>query len=424
MLVNFSIKNFKSFREESALSMVVSSLKETFTIPSGAFIEADKNLRINPVSVLYGANASGKSNLIDAIAQMKYFTLTSLARENIKDKIPVEPFRLSTVTENQPTEFEISFIKSGKLYRYGFLASQDVIEEEWLFEKELKPRNKDKELFYREKNSLESHPSLFKVGSLIRTQNLAKENVLILSLAHQFNDENAKNVIDWFTNLNTLKGHEDGEYHNFSATQIKTQTHIANEMEKLIRFADTGIVGLSSATVFNEEEVLSSHLKFNENNEPVHEYKFTMSKQESEGTRKLFNLSGPIFNSLAEGKVLIVDELDSKLHPNLTEKLVLMFQDRNINTKGAQLIFATHNTNLLSAKLLRRDQVWITEKNEFGATQLYSIADYKTDKGKARNTEAIEQNYIEGKYGGTPFLGDLENFLEQYSHEQKTGTPK
>lgn len=424
MLINFSVKNFKSFREEVNLSMVASSLKEASTIPSGAFIEAEKNLKILPVSVLYGANASGKSNLIDAMAQMKYFTLTSLARENINDKIPVEPFCLSTVTENQPTEFEISFVTSNKLYRYGFQASKEVIEEEWLFERELKPRNKEKELFYREKNSLESHTTLFKVGNLIRTQNLAKENVLILTLAHQFNDENAKNVIDWFTNLNTLKGHEDKEYQNFSVAQIKKKTDISGDMEKLIRFADIGIIGLSSATVFNEEEVLASHTKFNEKDEPMKEYMFIMSKQESEGTRKLFNLSGPIFNSLAEGKVLIVDELDSKLHPNLTEKLVTMFQDRNINTKGAQLIFSTHNTNLLSAKVLRRDQVWITEKNQLGATQLYSIADYKTDRGKARNTEAIEQNYIEGKYGGTPFLGDMENFLDQYSHEQETRATK
>lgn len=424
MLVNFSVKNFKSFHEEANLSMVISALKETFPIPSEAFIKADKNLKINPVSVLFGANASGKSNLIEAIEQMKYFTLTSLARGNIQDKIPVEPFRLSTATENQPSEFEISFVAAGKLYRYGFQASVDVIEEEWLFEKELKPRNKEKELFYRVKSSLESHPSLFKIGSLIRTQNLAKENVLILSLAHQFNDENAKNVIDWFTNLNTLKGHEDREYQNFSVSQIKEQTGIAGKMEKLIRFADTGIIGLSAASILNKEEVLSSHMKFNEKGEPVHEYMFIMSKQESEGTRKLFNLSGPIFSSLAEGKVLVVDELDSKLHPNLTEKLVLMFQDRNINTKGAQLIFATHNTNLLSAKVLRRDQVWITEKNQFGASQLYSIADYNTNKGKARNTEAIEQNYIEGKYGGIPFLGDFENFLEQHSHEQETGTTK
>lgn len=424
MLVNFSVKNFKSFHEEANLSMVISALKETFPIPSEAFIKADKNLKINPVSVLFGANASGKSNLIEAIEQMKYFTLTSLARGNIQDKIPVEPFRLSTATENQPSEFEISFVAAGKLYRYGFQASVDVIEEEWLFEKELKPRNKEKELFYRVKSSLESHPSLFKIGSLIRTQNLAKENVLILSLAHQFNDENAKNVIDWFTNLNTLKGHEDREYQNFSVSQIKEQTGIAGKMEKLIRFADTGIIGLATASILNKEEVLSSHMKFNEKGEPVHEYMFIMSKQESEGTRKLFNLSGPIFSSLAEGKVLVVDELDSKLHPNLTEKLVLMFQDRNINTKGAQLIFATHNTNLLSAKVLRRDQVWITEKNQFGASQLYSIADYNTDKGKARNTEAIEQNYIEGKYGGIPFLGDFENFLEQHSHEQERGTTK
>jgi AAA15 family ATPase/GTPase len=114
----------------------------------------------------------------------------------------------------------------------------------------------------------------------------------------------------------------------------------------------------------------------------------------------------------------VIDELDAQLHPNLMEKIVVMFQDKRINTHDAQLIFAGHNTNLLSAQLLRRDQVWITEKNKYGATELYSIADYKTSKGKARNKEAIEQNYLDGKYGGIPFLGDLENFLEQYPHEQ------
>jgi hypothetical protein len=112
--------------------------------------------------------------------------------------------------------------------------------------------------------------------------------------------------------------------------------------------------------------------------------------------------------------------MDVKLHPNLMEKLVLMFQDRKYNVNGAQLLFATHNTNLLSSKLLRRDQIWITEKNQMGATQLYSIADYKTDKGKARNTEALEQNYIDGKYGGVPFFGEFDNFLEGQRHEQAT----
>ena len=191
-------------------------------------------------------------------------------------------------------------------------------------------------------------------------------------------------------------------------------------MEKLIFFADVNIQKLAATNIDGVSEVTTAHTLFDEKDEPIGTKVFLMSDNESEGTKKLFNLSGPIFNSLNLWKVLVIDEMDSKLHPNLMEKIVLMFQDKSINTNGAQLIFTTHNTNLLNSRLLRRDQVWITEKNNFGATQLYSIADYKTDKGKARNTEALEQNYIDGKYGGVPFLGEFENFLEQHKHEQAT----
>jgi hypothetical protein len=224
--------------------------------------------------------------------------------------------------------------------------------------------------------------------------------------------------MQWFTDFNTLLGHRDEGYQSFSLTQIKEKTDIANDMMELIRYADTGIQELSTAIVFNNPEVLAHHAVYNEKGEPAGEKWFIMDKQESEGTKKFFNLSGPVLNSLKHGKVLVVDELDAQLHPNLMEKLVMMFQDKKINTQSAQLIFSGHNTNLLSAQLLRRDQIWITEKDRYGATDLYSVADYKTSKGKARNKEAIEQNYIDGKYGGIPFLGNLENFLDQYPHEQ------
>lgn len=420
MLLNFSVKNYLSIREEVNLSMLTSSMKETFDIPKTAFISLSNDLQVVPLAAIYGANASGKSNLLDALRFLKTFVLTSLARDNVQDKIPVEPFAFSLKSEKEPSEFEITFSMDEKIYRYGFQASKDLIYEEWLFEKDVKPRSKEKELFYRDSHELAYHTSFFKVGKIIKEQNLAKENVLILTLAHQLNDETAKTAILWFSNLNVLKGQQDEFYEGFSKSQIQKQTAIADEMEKLVVFADTNIQKLSTISVDEKTEVTTSHILFNEQDEPVGIEVFLMNKQESDGTKKLFNLSGPILHSLNFQQVLVIDEMDSKLHPNLMEKLVLMFQDMQINRKGAQLIFATHNTNLLSTKLLRRDQVWITEKNEMGATQLYSIADYKTDKGKARNTEALEQNYIDGKYGGVPFLGEFENFLEAQRHEQAT----
>jgi len=425
MLLNFSVKNFLSIREEINLSMLTSSMKESFKIPKAAFTPLSKVIDILPVAAIFGANASGKSNLLNAMGVLKEFVLTSLARENVQDKIPVEPFAFSLKTEKEPTEFEITFSIGGKVYRYGFEATKEVILEEWLFEKDLKPKSKEKELFFRDSEGISYHNTLFKVGKVIKEQNLAKENVLILTLAYQLNDETAKSIILWFVNFNVLKGLRDEHYQDFSTTQIKDQTDIASDMESLIFFADTNIRKLSTKTIDGISEVTTTHTLFDEKDNPCGIKDFLMNVHESEGTKKLFNLSGPILNSLKFRKVLVIDEMDSKLHPNLMEKLVLMFQDKSINTKGAQLIFSTHNTNLLNSnllnsKLLRRDQVWITEKNQFGATQLYSIADYKTDKGKARNTEALEQNYIEGKYGGVPFLGEFENFLEQHKYEQAT----
>ena len=418
MLVNFSVKNYKSFNEEVNLSMLAAALKESYALPAQAFTEVATDMKIVPVVAIYGANASGKSNLIDAMTMMKFHIQTSLAKENVLDKIQVEPFRLSTETENAPTEFETSFIVGRKLFRYGFLASKERVFEEWLYEKELKERSKEKELFYREGDTLHHHPTLFKIGKLINDQRLAKESVLILTLGYQLNDETARTAMQWFTDFNVLLGHRDDGYQTFSLTQIQEQTDIASEMTELIRYADTGIRELSTAIIFDNPEVLTHHTVYNEKGESAGEKWFILDKQESEGTKKFFNLSGPILNSLKYGKVLVIDELDAQLHPNLMEKLVMMFQNKQINTRSAQLIFSGHNTNLLSAQLLRRDQIWITEKNRYGATDLYSVADYKTSKGKARNKEAIEQNYIDGKYGGVPFLGDLENYLERKPDEQ------
>jgi uncharacterized protein len=419
MIVNFSVKNYKSFHQAVNLSMIAAALKESFVMPAQAFTEVGPDLKILPVAAIYGANASGKSNLIDAMTMMKFHIQTSLAKDNVTDKIQVEPFRLSTETENAPTEFEISFVAKQQLFRYGFLATKDRVLEEWLYKKDLKMYAKEIELFHREGDSLHHHPSLFKIGKLINDQQLAKESVLVLTLGYQLNDEMARAVMEWFINLNTLLGHQYDGYRHFSLTQIKEQTELAGDMLDLIRYADTGIEELSTADIFDKPEVLTHHTVYNEKNEPVGEKWFILDRQESEGTKKFFHLSGPILNSLKYGKVLVIDEFDAQLHPNLMEKLVLMFQDRKINKHSAQLVFVGSNTNLLGSKILRRDQVWVTEKNKFGATELYSVADYKSSKGKARNTEAIEQNYIDGKYGGVPFLGDLENFLERYPDDQE-----
>ncbi|MEI6950366.1 ATP-binding protein [Paraflavisolibacter sp. H34] len=419
MLINFSVKNYLSFKEEVNLSMVASSLKEVYDFPQRAEEKLTNDLSVLPVAAIYGANASGKSNLLTAIGLMRYFVLHSFAPSNVEGELPAEPFAFSAETEKEPSEFEATFTNRDIIYRYGFEITNERVVSEWLYQKELKLRSKEREVFFREEDELSFHPALFKVGKVIRDQKLAKKNVLVSTLAFQLNDEVANNIVSWFAMLNLLQGHLDEEFEEISREEILKHSNIAQKMEDLVRFADTSIEKLNYRSVDGDPKITTVHMFYNEKGEPVGQKELLLNGQESAGTKKLFNLSGPIFSSLEFGEVLIIDEMDSKLHPNLMERLVLMFQDLKLNQNGAQLIFTTHNTNILNARLLRRDQVWLTEKDSLGATRLYSIADYKTNKGKARNTEALEQNYIEGKYGGVPFLGNLDNFLEQQIHEQK-----
>jgi len=418
MILNFSVKNFKSFKEEAQFSMEASSLREAWTLPKAALIEPAEGLKVLPAAAIYGANASGKSNLFLAMMTMRWFIQTSLARENVLNKIPVEPFRLSPDTQNEPTEFEITFIKDNSLFRYGFVANSNVVLEEWLHVKELKKRNKEKEVFYRDKDSFYFHPQLFSKGKVMVDSGLIKDSVLVLTLGYQLNDEIARSAMEWFVGFNTLTGNRDHEYKEFSYQQIQEKTEIEKEMQELIRLADIGIKNLSTGIVMDRPAVFTHHDVYDEKGDVVGEYTFLLDSQQSEGTQKFFHLLGPILWSLKYGNVLFVDEMDTRLHPNLMEKMVELFQDQRINTNHAQLIFTTHNTNLMDAQLLRRDQVWITEKDRFGATHLYSIAEYKKGKGTPRNKEAIETNYIEGKYGGVPFLGNWENYIESKKDEQ------
>jgi AAA15 family ATPase/GTPase len=154
---------------------------------------------------------------------------------------------------------------------------------------------------------------------------------------------------------------------------------------------------------------LTTHKKYNEDKMAVEDVYFSMDVDESYGTKKFFALTGPVLDSLEKGQVLIVDELDSKLHPNLVCKIVSLFNSKEHNPKNAQLIFNTHDTNLLNSGLFRRDQIWFTEKNKYGEAKLFSLADFKS--GEVRKNETFEENYIRGKYGGVPFLGFFDELI-------------
>jgi len=433
MLIQFSVKNFMTFKEKATLSFIASNYDKETRESDNVLEDKQYNLRILKSSVIYGANASGKSKFIEALMFMRHFTINSSKDSQKGDKIDVEPFRLNIETENEPSEFEVLFTFKDVMYRYGFEVDKNQVISEWLYNK---PKTKEVELFYRDFQNFDIHSRSFKKGSIAVKEGLIRDNALLLSLAAQLNDSTAINVIDWFKNLKTLSGLREEGYQGFTMRRTKDPNHKKKILE-LLKAADLGIQDIKlelldidklpnempkelkdrlirESKEENTEiisDVLTSHKKYNSEKQYVDDTNFSLDEDESSGTRKFFALTGPILDVIENGYTLVVDELDSKLHPNLVCKIVSLFNSKKLNTKNSQLVFNTHDTNLLSSGLFRRDQIWFTDKNKFGEAKLYSLADFKSEE--VRKNEAFEDNYIRGKYGAIPYLDFFESLISQ-----------
>ncbi|MBD0823478.1 AAA family ATPase [Aestuariibaculum marinum] len=438
MILQFSIKNYRTFKEKAVLSLIASNYdKDTRENENIAYNEKF-GLRLLKNAVIYGANASGKSKLLDAFGFMRHYVLTSSKESQKGDEIDVFPFRLNSATEKEPSEFEIIFIYKDTLYRYGFEVTRKKVISEWLY---YKPKTKEIELFYREDNKFDTHPRSFTKGKTVIKEGLVRDNALLLSVAAQFNDKTSINVLDWFERLKTISGLNESGYRGFTMSKTEDPVHKAKILD-LLKAADLGIrdINLQKLDIdklpkdlpkelrdkilreMHEEkaefisDVLTTHKKYDINGRSIDNVNFSLDDDESSGTRKFFALTGPILDVIENGYTLVVDELDSKLHPNLVCKIVSLFNSKELNPKNAQLIFNTHDTNLLSAGLFRRDQIWFTDKNKFGEAKLYSLGDFKSDEVK--KNEPYEENYIRGKYGAIPFLGFFENLNTILSHHE------
>lgn len=418
MLIQFSIDNFKTFAQETKLSLIASHDDTRWGDNTVEIPKFHTNLLKS--AVIYGANASGKTKLVEALHFMQQFIFKS-ADSQSHDKIKIEPFRLNTQTEQQSTSFELLFVLENELYRYGFELTKEKIAAEWLFHR---PKTKEIELFYREEQQFELHNN-FKVRDLV-AKNRIKHNSLLLSVADKENDPIARKIFKWLgEQLSIIWGLREQNYMGFSMSKLTDKT-VLQQVLHFLKKADLGIEGLIPQTVdwanipeqlrfvlqqeMNENEVfidvLTQHRKYNEQKDITGFEQFSMDNDESSGTRKFFALSVPVLQALQTGQTLVVDELDAKLHPILVHQLVELFNSKQKNPNNAQLIFNTHDTNLLSSGLFRRDQIWFTEKDRYGAASLYSLADFKTDA--VRKEENFEKNYIKGKYGAIPFLGGWE----------------
>ncbi len=421
MLIEFSVGNFLSIKDRQTLRLDASSISEH----RDQLIDAGRYQLLRS-AVIYGANASGKSNVLKAMATMREIVTTS-ARHSSRETIGVQPFRLSTETESKPSYFEVLFLLDGIRYRYGFEADPIAVRSEWLF---IARKEREKPLFLRgDYDKIEVFKD-FKEGKGL--ENKTRSNALFLAVCDQFNGVVAKQIITWFNKWLAVSGLGHESYRPETYSLLSNHNHqliyflrqldlgfndvnVHNELELLFNqsklnklHTEQGYNILQAMELDNKPTLLTTHLKYNSSHIAVNEEFFNVYIDESAGTQKLFDLVGPIFQILSNGCIIIVDELDAKLHPLMTQAIIKLFNQPELNPNNAQLIFATHDTNLLSGKLFRRDQIYFTEKDQYGATSLYSLVEYQEEDGtKVRKDRSFEEDYIRGRYGAIPFIGDL-----------------
>jgi AAA15 family ATPase/GTPase len=432
MLIQFTIQNYKTFKEEAKLTMYASNYDKTTREEENIHPEPDYNLRLLKSAVIYGANASGKSKLIDALQTMQKMVV-GIKKEGQET---VEPFLLNTETENEPSVFEVIFIENKEEFRYGFEVKKKQICSEWLY---YKPKTKEIELFLRNEQNFEIHPIKFKKGNLVAKEGLVREDTLLLTVATRFNDVISKRVTEWFNNMSIGINWDENKLTESSISRTSEREDIKEKVLALLQTADIGIEGILPRIKSKEHlkyyetsmvsesytpyygrnientrpqnsvdttDVITEHKKYDANKQQVGSISFSLLFNESEGTKKYFAYTVPIIEALERGSLLVIDELDAKLHPNLVQKIVEIFNSKTQNPLNAQLIFNTHDTNLLRTGLFRRDQIWFVEKDRYGAAALYSLASFKTDEGGRKN-DAFEEKYLTGRYGGVPIFGDF-----------------
>ncbi len=454
MFIQFSLANYRSFRDEVTFSMLASSLKAKHPeLNKKNLFAAHGGVNLLTSAAIFGANASGKSNLIAAMSFMRHFVIHSanIKEEGDAEGIEVEPFRLSTETDTEPSFFEVVFIAKEQRYRYGFEVTAERVEAEWLY---VAPKARESKLFEREGDKITLGEKFKSEGRDLAER--TRPNALFLSVCAQFNGEIAREVLGWFRSLGIATGLRDMDdwMRMFTARMLRDKDS-AMEVAALIMRLDLGIDAIqvekeviptsalppmpedapeehrklegkirkmetameSLHEMLNEvvdfdarerEAVRTVHRKLGDADQSDREELFDLDEHESEGTKKLFALSGPLVDTLRRGDVLIIDELDARLHPLLTKEIVSLFNDPVRNSKHAQLVFAAQDTNLLDNHVLRRDQIWFVEKDRQGASYLYSLAEFKV-----RNDATYEKDYILGRYGAIPFLGGIRHLQLQ-----------
>jgi AAA15 family ATPase/GTPase len=420
MIAEFAVQNYRSFKEKHTFSLISTKNKELSE--SNTFEMGDK-LRFLKTAVIYGANASGKSNFFRALSFFRNFAVFSGPRKQVGDTIEVDAFYFSKQTEHEPSSFElVFFMKSndGKniRYRYGFSVTQEEVITEYLF---AILNVREVALFTREKQEIVT-TDYFREGAKIKSA--VRQNCSFLSVCAQTNNEIAVSIVQYFQDMLITSGLQNIA----SVTKNRLSKPDDNTLKDVLDFLHFADIQVNKLQVEHEPvninklpSDLAEFLKRTPQAKPPERATYFFGHvyfdneedagtvlipehQESSGTRKLFTYAIPITAALENGTPLFIDEFDAQLHPLILENIIKLFNSREKNPKNAQLVISCHAVNILTNKLFRRDQIWFCEKDQYGATDLYSLVEYNEP---VRNDAAFGKNYLQGKYGAVPYLNEI-----------------
>lgn len=414
MLIEFRVTNYKSIREEQVFSLVASNSdrKNCTENVIEQEIPGMKGVRFLKGAAIYGANASGKSSFMQALEYMKEFVTESATGRKPDQPTGRKPFLLDEQSRQQPSRFEVTFVHAGIRYQYGFAVMDNAVTEEFLT---AYPKGAPQSWFLREQGKQSDWPASSYFKGHTGLQEKTRSNALYLSVGAQWNHPQLTPVYHWFTDsLQSLHLTCDHDLRpTFSMIKYASDPVVRRQMDAFLNSADFGINRLEFDDTPKQSGVMNGEVGANgESRGEMREFTpkgfehivdgkpyLIAPLEESSGTRRFFAMAAPWIDILRYGRTVFIDELETSLHPVLVRGLLEQLFSEKKNPNGAQVVFTTHNATLLDQTLIRRDQVWFTEKDDTGATHIYPLTDYSPRSG-----EALAKGYLAGRYGAIPFL--------------------
>ena len=420
MLLRFSVTNFLSIRDQAEVSFVATALKE---LPEEIIPSRYARHGVLPVLAVYGANASGKSNLLFALSCLRSLVLDSFTKADDNEGLVHRPFMLDLDNKARPTTFVIDFVINDTRYQFGVSFTAEVISNEWLY---AFPKQVQQVLYSRDT----AEPDIYYfgrglTGSNRQIQSITRPSSLFLSAAAKSGHPLLSEIHDFFRNKIRVQRSNNAMPGETIAKRLEDDPVLQSEAAKYLAIADTGVVDIKIEKTPITDSVRGQITQFLEvfskisgavEIPPAPDFDRSIKLghlggegvvhylaygDESLGTKYLLSLLPAMLSTLKLGGLLVLDEITTSLHTLLAKKLVMAFKDRTVNTLGAQLIFSTHDTNLLSPGVMRRDEIIFAEKSREGATSIFPLTDLKT-----KNTDNIERGYIQGRFGAVPYIAE------------------